>query len=76
MSELLPIMSEEYDLRSKRLAAGNFPQALSHIALINTAYKLLSLGNHNRHEAGSPRAMSAEQQRANRAADTGAQLSE
>jgi hypothetical protein len=75
MSELLPIMSEEYDLRSKRLV-GNFPQALSHIALINTAYKLLSLGNHNRHEAGSPRAMSAEQQRANRAADTGAQLSE
>jgi GH15 family glucan-1,4-alpha-glucosidase len=33
------LMSEEYDTRNRRLI-GNFPQALSHIALINTAYNL------------------------------------
>ena len=52
------MLSAEYDPRSKRLVE-NFPQAVSHIALINTAYKLLSLGRHSRHEAGSPRAHSA-----------------
>jgi GH15 family glucan-1,4-alpha-glucosidase len=30
------LLSEEYDPQAKRLV-GNFPQALSHIALINTA---------------------------------------
>jgi hypothetical protein len=52
------MLSAEYDPRSKRLVE-NFPQALSRIALINTAYKLLSLGRHSRHEAGSPRAHGA-----------------
>jgi GH15 family glucan-1,4-alpha-glucosidase len=33
------LLSEEYDLERKRLA-GNFPQALSHIALINAAFDL------------------------------------
>src|SRR6266700_3514085 len=33
------LLSEEYDPRSKRLL-GNFPQAFSHIALINTAFNL------------------------------------
>ncbi|HEY8581247.1 MAG TPA: glycoside hydrolase family 15 protein [Beijerinckiaceae bacterium] len=33
------LMSEEYDPRSRRFL-GNFPQALSHIALINTAFNL------------------------------------
>ncbi|MBI1212368.1 MAG: glycoside hydrolase family 15 protein [Alphaproteobacteria bacterium] len=33
------LLSEEYDPRAKRLL-GNFPQAFSHIALINTAYNL------------------------------------
>jgi len=33
------LLSEEYDPRAKRLI-GNFPQALSHIALINTAHNL------------------------------------
>lgn len=33
------LLSEEYDPRTKRLV-GNFPQAFSHITLINTAYNL------------------------------------
>jgi GH15 family glucan-1,4-alpha-glucosidase len=32
-------LSEEYDPQSKRLV-GNFPHALSHIALVNTAHNL------------------------------------
>jgi hypothetical protein len=32
-------LSEEYDVRRKRLV-GNFPQAFSHLALINSAYNL------------------------------------
>jgi len=49
------LLSEEYDPRSKRLV-GNFPQALSHIALVNTAYQLLALQGHSRHQAKSRRA--------------------
>jgi GH15 family glucan-1,4-alpha-glucosidase len=33
------LLSEEYDPRSRRLL-GNFPQAFSHLSLINTAYNL------------------------------------
>ncbi|MGA7328358.1 MAG: glycoside hydrolase family 15 protein [Rhodomicrobium sp.] len=33
------LLSEEYDPRAKRLT-GNFPQAFSHIALVNTAHNL------------------------------------
>ena len=33
------LLSEEYDPHAKRLV-GNFPQAFSHIALINTAHNL------------------------------------
>jgi GH15 family glucan-1,4-alpha-glucosidase len=33
------LLSEEYDVTAKRLV-GNFPQAFSHVALINTAYNL------------------------------------
>jgi GH15 family glucan-1,4-alpha-glucosidase len=36
------LLSEEYDTRARRLV-GNFPQAFSHIALINTAH---NLGHH------------------------------
>ncbi|MEU2082746.1 glycoside hydrolase family 15 protein [Streptomyces albus] len=35
----LGLLSEEYDTQARRLT-GNFPQALSHIALINTAFAL------------------------------------
>ena len=33
------LLSEEYDPRARRFL-GNFPQAFSHIALINTAFNL------------------------------------
>jgi GH15 family glucan-1,4-alpha-glucosidase len=33
------LLSEEYDFRAHRLA-GNFPQAFSHVALVNTAFNL------------------------------------
>jgi GH15 family glucan-1,4-alpha-glucosidase len=33
------LLSEEYDAKSKRMV-GNFPQAFSHLALINSAYNL------------------------------------
>ena len=33
------LLSEEYDPRPRRLV-GNFPQAFSHVALVNTAYNL------------------------------------
>ncbi|MFC5353417.1 glycoside hydrolase family 15 protein [Azospirillum himalayense] len=35
----LGLLSEEYDTKAKRLV-GNFPQAFSHIALVNTAFNL------------------------------------
>jgi GH15 family glucan-1,4-alpha-glucosidase len=35
----LGLLSEEYDTRARRLV-GNFPQALSHIAMVNTAHNL------------------------------------
>jgi GH15 family glucan-1,4-alpha-glucosidase len=35
----LGLLSEEYDSRTKRLV-GNFPQAFSHLALVNSAYNL------------------------------------
>jgi len=35
----LGLLAEEYDLKAKRLV-GNFPQAFSHVALINTAHNL------------------------------------
>ncbi len=36
------LLSEEYDTESRRLV-GNFPQALSHISLVNAAYGLAAL---------------------------------
>jgi GH15 family glucan-1,4-alpha-glucosidase len=33
------LLSEEYDPRARRLV-GNFPQAFSHVGLVNTAYNL------------------------------------
>jgi GH15 family glucan-1,4-alpha-glucosidase len=48
------LLSEEYDVAERRLS-GNFPQAFSHIALVNTAHNL-------------SRAVKPAEQRANRAA--------
>jgi GH15 family glucan-1,4-alpha-glucosidase len=39
LSNELGLLSEEYDPASKRLV-GNFPQAFSHVALVNSAYNL------------------------------------
>jgi GH15 family glucan-1,4-alpha-glucosidase len=50
----LGLLSEEYDPASKRLL-GNFPQAFTHIALVNSAYNLSRVGGtpmHQRGEAG------------------------
>jgi len=38
----LGLLAEEYDPRAERLQ-GNFPQAFSHVALINTAFNLMRL---------------------------------
>jgi GH15 family glucan-1,4-alpha-glucosidase len=35
------LLREEYDPRSGRLV-GNFPQAFSHVALVNSAYHLMT----------------------------------
>ena len=37
LSNDLGLLSEEYDLKNKRLV-GNFPQAFSHVSLIDSAY--------------------------------------
>ncbi|HEV2097267.1 MAG TPA: glycoside hydrolase family 15 protein, partial [Chthoniobacterales bacterium] len=42
----LGLLSEEFDLRTKR-QLGNFPQAFTHVALINTA-RHLSQGQEQR----------------------------
>ncbi|MEO8215271.1 MAG: glycoside hydrolase family 15 protein, partial [Myxococcales bacterium] len=49
----LGLLSEEYDPRTGRLL-GNFPQAFSHLSLVNTAYNLTLLSTgpaHSRHRA-------------------------
>jgi len=45
------LLAEEYDPRARRLL-GNFPQAFSHIALINTAYNLSLPDGPSRRRAG------------------------
>jgi GH15 family glucan-1,4-alpha-glucosidase len=45
------LLSEEYAVKEQRLV-GNFPQALSHIALVNTAYLLSAQSRHHRHKPG------------------------
>jgi GH15 family glucan-1,4-alpha-glucosidase len=42
------LLAEEYDPRSRRLL-GNFPQALSHVGLINTARNLTRAGGPAEH---------------------------
>jgi GH15 family glucan-1,4-alpha-glucosidase len=38
------LLAEEYDSRARRLL-GNFPQAFSHVSLVNTAYNLTGRGS-------------------------------
>ncbi len=45
------LLSEEYDPRTRR-QLGNFPQALSHVALINTARNLSHHGGPCEHRGG------------------------
>jgi GH15 family glucan-1,4-alpha-glucosidase len=59
------LLAEEYDPRGKRLI-GNFPQALSHIALINAAFEFNRLSS-----PGEQRAQSTPAQQHSAAADTG-----
>jgi GH15 family glucan-1,4-alpha-glucosidase len=42
------LLSEEYDPRTRRLL-GNFPQALSHVAVVNTAQNLTRAGGPAEH---------------------------
>jgi GH15 family glucan-1,4-alpha-glucosidase len=53
------LLSEEYDVEAKCLV-GNFPQALSHIALINTAHALAAQTRHRRHETSAADAKAGE----------------
>jgi GH15 family glucan-1,4-alpha-glucosidase len=46
------LFSEEYDIDKKRLV-GNFPQALSHIALVNAAFNLQGGGHERRRSSTS-----------------------
>lgn len=46
------LLSEEYDTRDKRMV-GNFPQAFSHVALINTAHNLSRAAKPARQRAAS-----------------------
>jgi GH15 family glucan-1,4-alpha-glucosidase len=46
------MLSEEYDLRNHR-ALGNTPQALTHVALINTARNLAERGGPSEHRSGT-----------------------
>jgi GH15 family glucan-1,4-alpha-glucosidase len=45
------LLSEEYDPRARRML-GNFPQALTHVALVNTARNLASAGGPSEHRSG------------------------
>lgn len=46
----LGLLAEEYDVGTGRLV-GNFPQAFSHVGLINTAHNLVSVGGPARQRA-------------------------
>ena len=52
------LLAEEYDTHAKRLV-GNFPQAYSHVALINTAHNLSSAAKPAHQRASGARAHAA-----------------
>jgi GH15 family glucan-1,4-alpha-glucosidase len=47
------LLAEEYDVLTGRMV-GNFPQAFSHVALINTAHNLARAEKPAEQRAGSP----------------------
>ncbi|MEO8347070.1 MAG: glycoside hydrolase family 15 protein [Betaproteobacteria bacterium] len=53
------LLSEEYDLHNRR-ALGNIPQALTHVALVNTARNLSRHGGPAEHRASKTKAASPE----------------
>ena len=53
LSNDLGLLAEEYDLAAQR-AVGNFPQAFSHIALVNTAYNIAAKSKPCEQRSGSP----------------------
>jgi GH15 family glucan-1,4-alpha-glucosidase len=55
------LLSEEYDVGARR-AVGNFPQAFSHIALVNTAYNIAATQKPCEQRSGSPSLAAADGQ--------------
>lgn len=47
------LLAEEYDPKAGR-QVGNFPQAFSHIALVNTAHNLTRVSNPAQQRSGHP----------------------
>ena len=54
----LGLLSEEYDPDEKRLL-GNFPQAFTHVGLVNSAYNLSHHASPTRSSAGAAGRLSA-----------------
>jgi GH15 family glucan-1,4-alpha-glucosidase len=54
------LFAEEYDPEAKRML-GNFPQAFSHVALINTALNLMQEENKNHARKKKPRKITRRQ---------------
>ncbi|MGN7103691.1 glycoside hydrolase family 15 protein [Ralstonia holmesii] len=54
------LLAEEYDPRVKRLV-GNFPQAFSHIALVNSALALSAAADHVSQRTGEPARRAADE---------------
>jgi GH15 family glucan-1,4-alpha-glucosidase len=53
LSNDVGLLSEEYDVQTGRLV-GNFPQAFSHVALVNSAYNLSAAGKPAEQRAEQP----------------------